>query len=141
VFDDGTLWTRDNRQLSEPLSGLVQVSSDGALTLLALSDQGVVWGVPSSGDAYDFPGLSNIVQIALGDSGAIALDDQGAVWEVSATALEPIMTDVAQIAAGEGPFVAVKNDGTVWMWGGVISELLTEDMASNPPGDPIQVTW
>ncbi len=140
VFDDGTLWTRDNLQLSEPLPGIVQVASNSALSLIALTDQGAVWSISSDGTAGEFTNLSNIVQIAYGNSGAIALDDQGAVWEVSTVAREPILTDVAQIAAGEGPFVAIKNDGTVWMWG-KISELVTEDIANNPPEVPLQVTW
>jgi alpha-tubulin suppressor-like RCC1 family protein len=139
---DGTIWTPDSLELSEPLTGIVQVSSVDDTSRLALRDDGSVWFVGSYGTVVEMTGLPPIVDIAAGTHARLALDDQGNVWDVAHVLAGPLLSDAVDIAAGRsGPAAAVKSDGTVWTWGPSNFDGELGDGTSEPRDGPVQVAW
>jgi alpha-tubulin suppressor-like RCC1 family protein len=113
LLTDGSLWTwgQDN---------------DGQL---GYSTNGGVITTPTR-----VPGLSNVIQVALGDEGSgYAVESDGSVWawgdnsvgqlgngsttSTSTPVRVPLLTGVRQVAAGGQYALARKSDGTVWSWG------------------------
>jgi alpha-tubulin suppressor-like RCC1 family protein len=164
VRGDGTVveWTGDkslsNNGELEKIPGLTNVvaiavgeSSQGTRNL-ALRRNGTVvnWGSETTHrDATPPEGLSNVIQIAVGDAHSLALKNDGTVvgwgWNKvgQATGMPTtnsadgvnffsagrvqiageILTNVTSIAAGRGYSMAVKRDGTVVTWGRMVNDL------------------
>jgi alpha-tubulin suppressor-like RCC1 family protein len=129
---------------------VVQIAANGynGAALLA-SGALATWGSDSDGQIGDgrypaprttpflVPGLSGIVQAAVGANHMLALDSSGRVWSwgnnnygelgngtATGTANSnpvpapvPGLTGVTQISAGTGYSLALRSDGTVWAWG------------------------
>lgn len=140
--NDGTIWTPDALELSEPLTGIVKVSAVDATGRLALKDDGTVWFVGPYGTVAQNDGLPTIVDIAAGTNARLALDDQGNVWDVADVVSGPVLSDVVDIAAGhKGPAAAVKSDGTVWTWGPSNYDGELGDGTTEQRDGPVQVMW
>jgi alpha-tubulin suppressor-like RCC1 family protein len=138
---DDTLWTPDALELSEPLTGIVKVSSVDDTSRLALKDDGSVWSVGLHGTVVEKAGLPPIVEIASGSNARLALDGQGNVWEVTDVVTGPVLSDVVDIAAGHGPAAAVKSDGTVWTWGPSNYDGELGDGTTEQREGPVQLMW
>jgi alpha-tubulin suppressor-like RCC1 family protein len=88
----------------------------------AAGDTVVAWGDNSYGQTSVPPGLSGVVQVAVGGQHTLALKSDGTVvaWgdnSAGQTSVPPGLTNVIQVAAGERFSAALKSDGTVTAWG------------------------
>lgn len=132
------------------LTNVVKISA-GWKHAVALKNDGTVWawgdniscqlgtGAPcgsssSSNIPVQVSGLTNIIDIASGDSHTLALKSDGTVWvwgknadyqygnglfTVSTTPVQvPSLTNITSIGAGFRHSLAVSNDGSLYVWGG-----------------------
>jgi alpha-tubulin suppressor-like RCC1 family protein len=113
---------------------------------LNLKDDGTVWAWGKNNEGQlglgDFaerntptkiPGLTNIIDISVGQTFSMALKSDGTVWTwgsnqygelgnnslvKSTTPIQvPGLTNITQISAAAVHSMALKSDGTVWTWG------------------------
>ena len=91
------------------------------------------YGVTLGGDPVQASGLSEITQIAAGNSHSLALKADGSVWAWGSNSYGQLgdgtmtqrntpvqvsgLGEVTQIAAGNNHSLALKADGSVWGWG------------------------
>jgi hypothetical protein len=110
------------------------------------------WGDNTYGQTNVPAGLSNVVQVSVGQSHTLALKNNGTVvaWgdnTYGQTNVPYGLTNVVQVAAGMGFSYALKNDGTVVAWGdNTHGQLLGAPYASNVvgiqiPPDSYQTTY
>ena len=103
--------------------GVVRIGSDVQAGPPATA---VLWGPTTFGDLTTPRDLTNVLDLAVGDSHAIALlpDGKARMWVSPSIAgnFPPIppehLSDVVAVAAGNRTAAAVRRDGTVASWGG-----------------------
>jgi alpha-tubulin suppressor-like RCC1 family protein len=158
------------------LSHIVEVSA-GPYASVALKADGTVYGAGQNMDGelglgsgvsqastfQPLPGLSNVTQVVINESGnlsafVVAVDQGGHVFAAgnnregemgrgapSSTnqvtfAQVPNLDSVVAVAAGDGHILALKSDGTVWAWGynpyGQLGDGTVDDKAA-----PIRVSF
>jgi len=160
---DGTWDTPLTPVASIGLSNIIQVSR-GANHTLFLRNDGTVWstgynvrgqlgnGTSGNDSVYNAPvqalNLTNIVQIAAGNTFSLALKADGTVWSWGDNGFGqlglgvlgtytipqqvPNLTGITKIAAlGYKNGAALKSDGTVWAWGDYTYCILCQDPSPN----------
>jgi alpha-tubulin suppressor-like RCC1 family protein len=145
---DGTFTYRSSPTRITGVPAMRQVSVDADHTI-AVSTAGEVWawgsnftgtlGNGQTGGVTPTPqkvaGLSDVVEVSLGNFHALARRSDGTVWSWGApwygaalgrsgNALIPARVEgldqVVSIAAGAGSSYAIRADGSVWGWGGMV---------------------
>jgi hypothetical protein len=114
-------------------SGLTNIPANSLLGVTT-NRLGVAWGDNSVGQTNVPVGLSNIVQVAVGEEFSVALRADGTVsaWGADGNHQTEVpigLTNVIAIAAGSSHSLALKSDGTLATWGNGSSAV-----GSIPPG-------
>lgn len=176
VLEDGSVFEWAAGKFATParvagLSNITQIAASTATVALARDGSVYAWGTRESGMIGDgqhpqrygqsgppavspvkVPGVSDIVQIAVGDGHVLALKADGTVMSwgsnshgalgrpprrelpMDAAAPVPGLTNVAALAAGRGVSTVLKKDGTVWVWGGNQMAQFGNGRRVDPPG-------
>jgi len=122
---DGTTESRSLPVQLKSLENVTALSSLHELTL-ALKSDGTVWSWGKNSNGALGRGLK---------------DDYAATpGPVLGPAGEGYLNDVVGIAAGDEHAMALKKDGSVWTWGSSCGGQLGTGLASDNPGDIVQVT-
>ena len=144
---DGTINNQRNTPVEVSDLSDVQAIAAGLVHSLALKNDGSVWawGRNAEGQLGDgtndffrstpvpVSALSDVQDIAAGESYSLALKNDGSVWawglngngqlgdDTNIDSNTPVqvsgLSDVQAIAAGGHHSLALKNDGSVWVWG------------------------
>lgn len=137
-------WAGDISSVS-PVSS-INVTVDGSATVSAnFNRHGILfWGESDTGEGSIPYALSNVLQVAGGETYVIALKDDGDVvgWgnNINGQLNAPAALDAVAISAGDWHAIALKDDGTVSVWGTTGNDLQTipgnaVDLAAVSAGD------